>query len=56
MLVKRDSHLYRIFCCQFINYIVLVFHLNSSILYYNDLPGKKYDNINSNWYAQQDLT
>ena len=38
--------------CQFINYIVLVFLLNSSVLFFNDIPGERYDNLNSKWYAK----
>lgn len=41
--------------CQFINYIVLVFLLNSSVLFFNDIPGERFDNINAKWYANQSM-
>ena len=37
----------RMFLCQFTNYCILIFMIKSSILFFNDIPGDHYDNINA---------
>ena len=41
----------RIFLCQFTNYVILIIMVKSSVLFFSDIPGDHYDNINAKWHA-----
>ena len=41
----------RIFMCQFTNYVVLIILAKSTFLFFKEIPGDHYSNINAKWYA-----